>query len=691
MLSNAMLERFDGRRLRLLLSAFFVLLAVPTAALVWQAWSQLKWEAWYQHRNMAEELTRSIDASLRERIAEAERRSFADYSFLVLAGDPSANFLQRSPLAAYPVETALPGVIGHFQVDSRGNFSTPLLPPQGTEPASVGIDAEEYARRLELAGRLRDILSDNRLVRPGSGERPGGVDSDDAGALEEGVAREPAADRSYSQRQFDELGKDQAVAETSTGVELADSSPARRPSVPRAQFQAAERIANLKVEPAWSERASELEAGAQRQAQAPQPQLRTKRIEQTSVPEGVPSGEAESFASQADATRLRVSTFESEIDPFELGLLDSGHFVLFRNVWRDRQRYVQGMLLDPSPFLASAISDRFESAALAATSDLAVSYLDKIILASTGAGSDYSSGFDELEGTLLYRSRLSAPLDSLGLIFSITQLPPGPGARVLVWVTVLLAATLLGGFFGLHRLAMGQLRLARQQQDFVSAVSHELKTPLTSIRMYGEMLREGWASPDKRQQYYEYIHDESERLTRLIANVLQLASITRNEPQLAMRSITVGELLDAVDAKIAAQARRAGFEIAYTRDARAEDVRVRIDEDCFLQIVINLVDNAIKFSAGATTKRIEIGSRLETGGKIVFSVRDYGPGIPKDQMKKIFQLFYRSGSELTRETVGTGIGLAIVHQLCLAMNGNADVVNMDPGAEFRIAFPAEQL
>ena len=74
---------------------------------------------------------------------------------------------------------------------------------------------------------------------------------------------------------------------------------------------------------------------------------------------------------------------------------------------------------------------------------------------------------------------------------------------------------------------------------------------------------------------------------------------------------------------------------------------------------------------------------------IAFSVRDYGPGVPKDQMKKIFRLFYRTESELTRETVGTGIGLAIVHQLTTAMDGKVDVVNKDPGAEFTITFPVK--
>jgi signal transduction histidine kinase len=75
--------------------------------------------------------------------------------------------------------------------------------------------------------------------------------------------------------------------------------------------------------------------------------------------------------------------------------------------------------------------------------------------------------------------------------------------------------------------------------------------------------------------------------------------------------------------------------------------------------------------------------------RVQFTVRDHGPGIAKNQMKKIFELFYRTESELTRETVGTGIGLAIVHQLATAMNGKVDVINSQPGAEFRISFAAE--
>ena len=145
--------------------------------------------------------------------------------------------------------------------------------------------------------------------------------------------------------------------------------------------------------------------------------------------------------------------------------------------------------------------------------------------------------------------------------------------------------------------------------------------------------------------------------------------------------------MNQVESKISNQVERAGFELKFTRDEKADTLSMNVDSDCFTQIIINLVDNAIKFSKNADIKRIEICSKLSSDNEVAFSIRDFGPGIAKDQMKKIFTLFYRSESELTRETVGTGIGLAIVHQLTIAMNGKVDVVNKDPGAEFQLLFP----
>ncbi len=220
----------------------------------------------------------------------------------------------------------------------------------------------------------------------------------------------------------------------------------------------------------------------------------------------------------------------------------------------------------------------------------------------------------------------------------MNQLPSAPGGLLLLWISLTLAAVLCGGFYFMYRFAVGQLRLARQQQDFVSAVSHELKTPLTSIRMYGEMLKAGWADDAKKQTYYDFIHSESERLSRLIDNVLQLARLTRSSQHLDAKRVASSELLDMVRSKCATQAERAGFKLT-VRDGVPAGTELSLDADAFAQILINLVDNALKFSAGArSARKSRSGAGCETDGWVLFTVRDFGPGIPKGQMKKIFEL-----------------------------------------------------
>jgi signal transduction histidine kinase len=683
---KSLMKGYDQGRLKRLLALFFMALAIPTGVLIWQAYSQLKWEAFHQYRGMAEELTSRIDASLAEWINAAEARTFADYTFFVVSGDPSANFVQRSPLSELPVIQDLPGVIGYFQVGTEGEFSTPLLPQSNSEPASFGIGAVEYEQRLQLSRQIQAILSDNRLVQnqptdskeelsmaPASPTAAYEADEEEAIPQKDGeddenrqrqaagitaglsVPGEQAAkqDGAYSQAIFDQLGTEKKNPDDK---------------------YAAGKVTDLKLDPAFQKK-SEVAEKLRQEGQARDDLSvvtpgRFKRKEQIALPESEPVASApvasKPVANLAPSVGLRISTFESEIDPLEFSLLDSGHFVLFRKVWRDGQRYIQGLLINQKSFLQEGFGQHFEATSLAAMSSLIVAYQDDVLHTFSGRRySDYPNGSQTLDGALLYRSRLATPLNNLELVYSISGLPPGPGATVLAWVTLVLAIVFLGGFYTVYRLGLSQINLARQQQDFVSAVSHELKTPLTSIRMYGEMLREGWADPAKQQQYYEY---------------------TRNEPQFDLKPVLLGELMSRIEAKISGQVESAGFELEFDTELQAGKASIDIDEDCFAQIVINLIDNAIKFSKDAEEKRIEISSRLSKANTVIIAVRDFGPGVPKDQMKKIFQLFYRSECELTRETVGTGIGLAIVHQLSQAMHGKVDVINKQPGAEFRVSF-----
>jgi len=691
MLPQALIKGYDKDRLRNLLAIFFLALAIPTAVLIWHAYGQLKWEAFHQYRSLAEELTSRIDARLIDLVKSADTRSFVDYTFLVVTGDPSVNFLQRSPLSGYPVAGDPPGLLGYFQVDTRGAFSSPLLPPKGSDPEKFGIGGDEYRNRLLLAQEIQAILADNRLVQSATEPEP------QAGAEAPGATRAAAEEQAagtnetYSQQVFDQLnlpGQNAQTGSANAGERDLDDA-AGEIAGRQQQAGAFGKVADLKLDSAFQRKSEEHESQSDQlhpnegsRALAP---ARAKRKEQITLAEtAMPSDKERVANATAD---LRIRTFESEVDPLDFSMLDSGHLVLFRKVWRGGERYIQGLLIDQHVFIKDTIGTPFMETVLSDMSHLIVAHREDVIHTVSGCDSyDCPNGNQGLDGALVFRDRLSAPLDSMELIFSINRLPPGPGAAVLGWVTLVLALVFLLGFYTLYRLGLSQINLARQQQDFVSAVSHELKTPLTSIRMYGEMLKEGWADEEKKKTYYEYIHDESERLTRLISNVLQLANITRNEPQFDLKPGTVGELMSNTESKIANQVERAGFRLGFKRDDETDRATVMIDQDCFAQIVINLVDNAIKFSENAENKTIEITSKLTRDDQILFSVRDFGPGIPKDQMKKIFQLFYRPESELTRETVGTGIGLAIVHQLTVAMDGKVDVINRETGAEFTLRF-----
>jgi signal transduction histidine kinase len=699
------LTGLDRKRLRRWLAVFFLALAIPTGFLVYQAYSQLKWEAFHQHRVLAEELAARIDARIVQLIDTEEARSFADYAFLNVAGDPSANFLQRSPLSAYPHASTMPGLVGFFQVDTDGAFTTPLVPPAGTVPSSYGISAGELEQRLALQLKIEQILSRNRLVQD---RKTATITSGEAvaDALHANAARRDeqsglASDKDTLERRTLD---DRAVSATK---ELAERqapgqaafdrlNKAAAPSEQEKKQPAASalgRVEDLQLDYRYqTESANAIERPAA--SGAPVATKRARR-ERSALPEPVYEAGAAFFegAREADApapsrlkSDIRIRTFESEIDPFEFSLLDSGHFVLFRKVWRDGQRYIQGALIEQQPFVQGLIETMFLDTALSGMSDLLVAWRGDVFSAFSGrAAREYLSSAEDLRGTLLYQARLSAPLGDMELILSINRLPAGPGGRVISWLAAILLLVLCGGFYLMYRLGAGQIDLTRQQQDFVSAVSHELKTPLTSIRMYGEMLREGWATDDKKMVYYDYIFDESERLSRLIANVLQLARMTRNNLQVDSKPLGVAELMDSIRSRVSSQVERAGFELSMHCEPDAGQAVIQVDPDWFIQIFINLVDNAIKFSANAEQKVIDIDCQRLSDGSVQFSVRDYGPGVPRDQMKKIFKLFYRSeNDELTRETVGTGIGLALVHQLARAMGGQVDVVNRGPGAEFRV-------
>jgi signal transduction histidine kinase len=232
-----------------------------------------------------------------------------------------------------------------------------------------------------------------------------------------------------------------------------------------------------------------------------------------------------------------------------------------------------------------------------------------------------------------------------------------------------------------------QVKLAQKKDDFISAVSHELRTPLTSIRMYSEMLEKNWVkSKDKLTEYYRNMRQESERLSRLIENVLDFSRIQRGRKKYTFNAGDINSCVAEVVEMMRPYAAQKGFTI---ETDLAQPGQTAFDRDAVTQIVVNLLDNAIKYARTAEDKTIEVRTRTKERF-IVIEVEDHGPGVPHRQRRKVFEQFYRCGAEATRETSGTGLGLALVKKFAEAHNGYVEIAKAEPkGAVFRVALTAQ--
>jgi signal transduction histidine kinase len=209
-----------------------------------------------------------------------------------------------------------------------------------------------------------------------------------------------------------------------------------------------------------------------------------------------------------------------------------------------------------------------------------------------------------------------------------------------------------------------QLALAQQKTDFVSNVSHELKTPLTSIRMFAELMHDGRADPEKQTQYLRIITVEAERLTRLINNVLDFARPERRQRPLERRPVDLHAVVSRVWESQELHFQEQGFAARW--EAAPPPYPVLGDEDALTQVLVNLLSNAEKYSA--ERKEITVHSYLD-GGFVHVAVLDRGLGVPPGEETKIFEAFYRAHNSLASGIQGAGLGLTLANRLVREQNG----------------------
>jgi len=351
--------------------------------------------------------------------------------------------------------------------------------------------------------------------------------------------------------------------------------------------------------------------------------------------------------------------------------LDERHLVLYRLAVIDGATYRQGLVVDADRLV------QWLAAQVLAGGELANRV--EVMLAPSEEPSYHNGGFR-------YRHQFAEPFGSFASLITLAPLPEAGGVS---FVYVLSALTLFmgtAGLVGIYRMVTVRLAFAERRQNFVSAVSHELKTPLTAIRMYGEMLRDGLVSnEEKRQQYYEVITNESERLTRLVNNVLELSKLERRDRSVSPVAGPLLPVLEEAREVVTPHAADEGFAIGL--DVAADLPEVIYDRDALLQVLFNLIDNALKYSKSAQTREILLRAR-QKDDVVEISVSDQGPGVSEAHLKHIFEPFYRAEAELTRRSRGTGIGLALVRGLIESMGGSVRGENgADGGFVVRLTLP----
>lgn len=224
-------------------------------------------------------------------------------------------------------------------------------------------------------------------------------------------------------------------------------------------------------------------------------------------------------------------------------------------------------------------------------------------------------------------------------------------------------------------------KLENMREQFVANVSHELKTPLTSIKGFSETLK--YVEDKKnREKFLQIINDEADRLTRLINDILVLSNIEKQKQELIKEEINLNELIEKVYCLVKKSAEDKNIKINIV----GEKVSVLIgNKDKYNQMIINLIDNAIKYTE--PNGEINIGTKQDKDN-IIFWVEDTGVGISKEHLDRIFERFYRVDKARSRAEGGTGLGLAIVKHIVLGINGKIEVKSEPKkGTKFIVKIP----
>ncbi len=237
-------------------------------------------------------------------------------------------------------------------------------------------------------------------------------------------------------------------------------------------------------------------------------------------------------------------------------------------------------------------------------------------------------------------------------------------------------------------LLLWSMALSERRAAFVSTVTHELRTPLTTFRMYTEMLGEKMVE-SKRDRYIATLRTEAERLGHLVENVLAYARIESDKAERTRESLSVRSLIDRVTPALRRRCEASGTELEVVLDEASLARMLEVDTAAIEQVLLNLIDNAAKYAPSTDGPTRMVLETLLEGRNLRIAIRDFGPGIPAKERRKIFEPFIKAKRDEAGTKPGVGLGLALCRRLARAHGGDLAVEDAKPGARFVLTLASQ--
>ncbi len=626
-------------RLKLYILIFSLALAIPLGYFVVRTSLGLAQEEAAELRYFAEELFARMDEELALFVDLEENRAIDEYNYLAR----SASGI--SPLAKKQTQ---PFVVGYFQNNPDGSLQTPLAP--------IGIPV--HPTKAELMAQLETINAEFNTKRGTATESPDFAQPPEP---------EPMLIPEYSPPIFAEryLDFDSRPAKRST---LGQEGKRVR-EVPHKELMNVAPMVEFGIK---GLRIQEDEDGLSYKYES----MQSRTVYEEDLPP------------EPDHADLPERTgVDVEMDPMQSMALGEGHIYLFRRIMVNNQVFRQGVVINVQKFMEHLVLDHFSGQPMSRFANLRISAVDtsqefpiEIARVAAGARSD--------NPVFILNRAFSRPFNFLRATLACDYIPRSEGRSTLRWMTIALAAIMLVGLASIYQSARVVVDTSERRSNFVSSVTHELKTPLTNIRMYIEMLEQGMArTPEREQEYYRILGEETTRLSRLITNVLEFSRLETRRRKLDLVQGDFTDVLDRVSELMTEKLTKEGFELVINHPGKTS--LFAYDPEVMVGVLLNLMENSVKFGSSNPEKRITLTVR-NISSKVQVLLSDTGPGIPQHALKKIFDDFYRVEDEMTRSTKGTGIGLALVKKFISAMNGTVRAENnKEAGCTITMTFPAK--